>query len=308
MNGPQNPQLPNTENRRPGFVRIVGRVGTAVSVCALALMSGTAQTQTGGFSGIVTDATTGAPIVSIQVVVYSSGGARLTTTMTDATGTFTATNLPPATYFAVVRPAPFVSQNYVAKAWNNITCVPCNVTSATPIVVSAGVVTPGINFALSPGGGISGSATNASTGASAAAIVEIYASDGTPVYEAFVSGAVYTQRGLPAGTYFARAKQVLPQVNLVSQAYNNIPCMACDITASTPIVVTGTSTTTGIDFALSPGGIITGRVTGGLALIRFGGHLPKGEYDVDHGRHEEKTNAAELHRRVQDGGRPLGPG
>jgi transposase len=32
-----------------------------------------------------------------------------------------------------------------------------------------------------------------------------------------------------------------------------------------------------------------------LALIRFGGHLPKGGYDVHNGRHEDETNATELH-------------
>ena len=34
---------------------------------------------------------------------------------------------------------------------------------------------------------------------------------------------------------------------------------------------------------------------GGLGLIRFGGHLPKGEYDVDHDGDEGQADAAELH-------------
>ena len=33
----------------------------------------------------------------------------------------------------------------------------------------------------------------------------------------------------------------------------------------------------------------------GVSLIRFGGHLPKGEYDVDHDGHEGQAGAAELH-------------
>ena len=37
---------------------------------------------------------------------------------------------------------------------------------------------------------------------------------------------------------------------------------------------------------------ISGRKVG---LIRFGGHLPKGEYDVDHDGHEGQADAAELH-------------
>ena len=32
-----------------------------------------------------------------------------------------------------------------------------------------------------------------------------------------------------------------------------------------------------------------------VGLIRFGGHLPKGEYDVDHDGHEGQADAAELH-------------
>ena len=32
-----------------------------------------------------------------------------------------------------------------------------------------------------------------------------------------------------------------------------------------------------------------------MAMIRFGGHLPKGEYDVDHDGHEGQADAAELH-------------
>ena len=31
-----------------------------------------------------------------------------------------------------------------------------------------------------------------------------------------------------------------------------------------------------------------------MGLIRFGGHLPKGEYDVDHGGHEGQTGAVRL--------------
>ena len=41
-----------------------------------------------------------------------------------------------------------------------------------------------------------------------------------------------------------------------------------------------------------------GRVAAGvgrLGLIRFGEHLPKGEYDVDHDGHEGQADAAELH-------------
>ena len=35
-----------------------------------------------------------------------------------------------------------------------------------------------------------------------------------------------------------------------------------------------------------------------LGLIRFGGHLPRGGYDVDHGRPESETDPAQLHRGI----------
>ena len=41
------------------------------------------------------------------------------------------------------------------------------------------------------------------------------------------------------------------------------------------------------------------RACGRCALIRFGGHLPRGGYDVDHARHEAETDSAQLHSRLQ---------
>ena len=38
----------------------------------------------------------------------------------------------------------------------------------------------------------------------------------------------------------------------------------------------------------------------GLSLIRFGGHLSKGEYDGHHGRQPGAADAAEPHGRLQD--------
>ena len=42
------------------------------------------------------------------------------------------------------------------------------------------------------------------------------------------------------------------------------------------------------------------RFTVSLSLIRFGGHLSKGEYDGHHGRQPGAADAAELHGRLQD--------
>ena len=42
-------------------------------------------------------------------------------------------------------------------------------------------------------------------------------------------------------------------------------------------------------------GLTDSQIIAAVGLIRFGGHLPKGGYDVDHGGHEGKTNTTTLH-------------
>ena len=46
---------------------------------------------------------------------------------------------------------------------------------------------------------------------------------------------------------------------------------------------------------LGPGAKVQEETIVGLGLIRFGGHLPRGEYDVDHDGHAGQADAAELH-------------
>jgi len=80
--------------------------------------------------------------------------------------------------------------------------------------VTAGAITPGVNFTLTPGGAsITGHITDANTGKSpGTGSISIYDSTGRWVTAAYPNplGAeptVYrTRGGLPSGTYFARAE------------------------------------------------------------------------------------------------------
>ena len=45
-----------------------------------------------------------------------------------------------------------------------------------------------------------------------------------------------------------------------------------------------------------------------VGLIRFGGHLPKGGYDVDHGGHEGETGTSQLHGGGQNRSRAASAG
>jgi hypothetical protein len=153
---------------------------------------------------------------------------------------------------------------YVDEFYDNLICFGCSVTDGTPISVTAGATTSGINFALAIGGRISGTVTDAGTGAPIQnAFVDIYTSGGAYVTSAAAntSGSYMNLTGLPAGVYVARTF-VIGQV-YVNEIYDNIPCPAlqCNVTAGTPIPVTPGATTPNINFALTGGGVISGKVT-----------------------------------------------
>ena len=51
------------------------------------------------------------------------------------------------------------------------------------------------------------------------------------------------------------------------------------------------------------------KLTHQVSLIRFGGHLPKGGYDVQNGiTQSRETSATTVHRGVHGRGRPVGLG
>ncbi len=74
------------------------------------------------------------------------------------------------------------------------------------------------------------------------------------------ASGVFTTPGLPAGTYYLRTSNSLGFVN---ELYDNLTCpgTGCTVTTGTPITVSAGVTTTGKDFALAVGGLISGTVT-----------------------------------------------
>jgi len=215
----------------------------------------------GRISGTVTDASTSLPLGSVSVSIYSSGGSYVTGGYSDSSGVYTSSSgLPAGTYYAVT----WNSQGYIDELYNNISCPggSCSVTSGAPISVSLGTTTTGIDFGLAPGGRISGTVTNATTGLPLANVqVSIYNSSGNQLVYGFTdSSGVYTSYGgLPAGTYYARTWNSL---GYIDELYNNISCPgSCSVTSGVPISVTVGTTTTGIDFGLVQGGRISGTVT-----------------------------------------------
>jgi hypothetical protein len=238
----------------------------AVLVCLLCPLAAVpAAAQNGNATGQVTNESGGAPLSGYSVFFYSSTGSFVSSAQSGVDGIYNI-SLAPGSYFA--RTGVSSSQNFVDELYNNIVCVPsCVVTTGTPIVVTAGATTTGIDFALTPGGSIAGMVTDNAATPLASVSVQVSTANGVFVRSASTNASgLYTVGGLPAGSYVARTFVQSTQ-NFVDELYNNISCSpSCTLTTGTPIVVATGSITGGIDFALAPAGAISGVVTDALML------------------------------------------
>ncbi len=239
--------------------------GTPVTVAA-----GTAATGidfalgTGGvISGTLTDAETGDPIDLGRVRIYDTTGSEVRAQSSNSSGDFAIGGLDTGTYYATAQ-----EDGHRRELYDDMPCIGgCNPLTGTPIVVTVGSTTAGIDFALEPLGGISGTVTDAATGTlEDTGFIDLFNSAGNFVDSAFFgpSGA-YEFDNVEPGTYFARTVQFFSIY--ANQLYDGLPCQGnCDPTTGTPIVVTLGTTTTGIDFALERTGAISGVVQSSAGL------------------------------------------
>jgi hypothetical protein len=236
------------------------------ALLALCLAAAPAEAQNGSITGTVTDANTLAPINLANVQLYSSTGSFLQSISTDATGFYTLGNVVPGTYF--VRTSLFGGLNYIDELWNNIPCAPCTVTTGAPVVVTASTITPNINFALNPGGSITGTVTDSSNGNPLFnANIQVLTTTGTFIKSVSTNASgFFTLTGLPAGNYLVRTS-LTSTLNYVDEVFDNIQCAPCVVTTGTQVAVTVGGTRAGVDFALAPGGALTGTVVTAGTLV-----------------------------------------
>ena len=81
-------------------------------------------------------------------------------TGTDGSGHFTSPGLATGTYYAKTER----SGGYIQTLYASTTCLYCNVMSGTPIVVTSGGTTTGVDFSLTLGGRIAGQAVGVDAG------------------------------------------------------------------------------------------------------------------------------------------------
>ena len=221
----------------------------------------------GSIEGIVTDAMTGTPLSGANVSVNSLVGNFGAGAITNAAGVFVTPGLPTGDYVVRARNSPGTGTDtlgYIEEIYDDKPCPrTCPSPSGTPVHVEVGLTTSGINFALTPGGRIEGLVTDGSSPPQplGGVGVQIFDASGR-LFDAASSNdaGVYVSRaGLPSGTYYARTTNGFGYIN---ETFGGGVCSAgCQVTTGDPIEVLSPNTTGGVNFVLSAGGRISGRVT-----------------------------------------------
>ena len=230
-------------------------------------ISGVAAPGTGAITGTVTETGSGTPLSGTFVEIYNSSGSYVEAALTNGSGVYTSTTgLDTGNYYVRT----YNESGHIDELYDNIQCVGwCTVTTGTPVSVTDGLTTIGIDFALTPGGRISGTVTeDVGFSGISSVYVDIYNSTGGYVSEGYTdgSGNYLSDAGLPTGNYYARTYN---GDGYIDELYDDIQCVGnCDKTSGTPIAVTIGVETTGIDFELTEGGLISGSIEDGST------HLP----------------------------------
>jgi hypothetical protein len=206
----------------------------------------------GTVAGVVTVEGTTTPISEVFVDLYASNGSYLTSGRSGASGAYGSGALPTGTYYACT----VNGKGYIDETWDDIEG--CVTTAGTAIAVAEPLATGGIDFALAPGGAISGKVTRSGTTTAIAGVfVDLFDDGGSLVASGVsVTGGTYRVSGLASGTYYVCTFNTL---GYSDETWDDIP--GCVKTSGTPIGVTAPSETGGIDFGLAPGGAISGTVT-----------------------------------------------
>ena len=176
----------------------------------------------------------------------------------DSNGSYTTNGIPAGTAYYLK-----ASSNgaYISEWWNAGGSTPdCN--SAQPVTITAGGTTTGKDFQLDLGGTISGTVKDSNNVAIASGHVEVYTGSacGHPNYlgnAELDSNGSYTTNGIPAGTaYYLKASSNGAYIS----EWWNAGGSTSDCNLAQAVTVTVGNETTGKDFQLDLGGMISGTV------------------------------------------------
>jgi hypothetical protein len=216
----------------------------------------------GLISGTVTDDSTDADLENIGVHVHDLAGNWIQSTHTGANGTYTMkVGLPTGNYFARTSNG----RGYVNEVHSNVPCIgACEFDTASPIAVTVGSTTSGIDFALIKGAKVSGTVTEAGSGLPIddSEVVIVTATARVVAGARVRPDGTYTTWGaVPSGSYYATTRNF---AGYIDELYNEEPCSGggefCDLTQGTPLLVAAGTDVTDIDFTLNLGGWFEGSV------------------------------------------------
>jgi hypothetical protein len=220
-------------------------------------------------TGTITAANGGAPISGVTVQLLVGSGAVALTSVSNGSGVYRFDGLAAGNYFMVTRG----SAGFIDVAFPSTPCpMACNGLNGSAIAVTAGTTLSGQNFVLASGGSISGTLRSGPVAPIVGATVQVYNGLGIPVGQISTNASGnYQVNTLPSGSFFVRTQQSL---GFVDQVFNALPCSGyCDVLSGTPVPVSSGLGTGLVDFTLTGGSSISGRVSNinngsGIALAR----------------------------------------
>jgi hypothetical protein len=200
----------------------------------------------------------GVPVAGQWIDLYNGSGNSVASAAADSNGVYLIPGIPAGTYFLQSNS----DLGYLRQLYNGILCSGCTVTSGTPVTVTAGATTSGIDFSIGKAGTISGVVTGTGGVPLVGVFLNIHNSPfTTSSNQQTKAGGVYTFGGLTPGDYVVSTSVS----GYVNQMYNGINCAIVCPPTGTPIHVDYDATIP-INFALDTGGGISGTVTGNNGL------------------------------------------
>ena len=217
----------------------------------------------GTITGTVTAASRGAVLSGICVAAMTGGSQVGPAATTASNGTYRIAGLNTGSYTVQVSTGCGNSGGLLTQYYDDQT----SAGSATPVSVTAGATTSGIDAALAAGGTITGTVIAASGGAPLSGIcVYAYGSMGGSGDATTGTDGTYTISGLGADSYTVEFYVGCGNNgDFLTQYYDNQTSQA----SANPVRVTAGATTSGIGDAMVAGGAISGTViaaAGGAAL------------------------------------------
>jgi len=244
----------------PAWIRIRGWEG-ATGMAAIRFEGGSS-----GFSGIVTNESTGEPLAYRDIEVWSANGSYAGSDYTSGDGSYQIAGLGPGTYYASTR-YDYYPDGFLDELYDDSPCAGgapsgCSPTTGTPIVVQNGAILGGIDFELGRGAAVAGRVRQAATGAPMPYVdVYVYGSGGElAAWTETDQAGRYLVSGLASGVVFAVAGDSYGS-EYRRELYQGFSCTpSCNVTTGTAIPVTDGQTAVGVDFHLKRLGVVGGSV------------------------------------------------